>query len=193
MTDAELTRIARSWARQLGDERTLEVRWNDRMRSLAGLAAFASRIIDLNARLLRRRPKETLSTLAHEVCHLVAGSRAGHGDKWVSAMERLGFVPETAHRLDVSHLVHRRRRWTWRCVRCAERIVRTHTGAHRFRCLCGGDLVVASNGRRPPVGAPRPERSRPQPVAASRSIERRSLPSARSAAGSGAPRSGKRR
>lgn len=159
MTTSELNRIARRWARGLGDERPLLVVWNPRMRSLAGTADFSRREVALNERLLRRRPKETLATLAHEVCHLVAGPRAGHGPRWADAMISLGYSPETSHTLDVSELKQRRRRWLWNCLRCRQRIVRTHTGAHLFRCLCGGDLVVASSSGAPVAKRP-PRRAR---------------------------------
>jgi len=152
MTERELNRIARNWARRLGDERNLKVTWNPRMRSLAGTADFGSREIALNERLLRRLPKETLSTLAHEVCHLTAGSRAGHGEKWSGAMKAIGFPPETEHTLDVSHLMQRRRRWLWRCRRCQDGILRSHTAAHRFQCACGGSFTLAHIPPRPARG-----------------------------------------
>jgi len=141
-----LTRLALYLGRRLGAQRRirgLRVVFNPRLRTAVGRADFAGRAIELNARLLDRHPGELLPTLVHELCHLVAGRRAAHGERWRAAVTALGFEPETCHRLDVEDLVVRRRVWVWICVACGERYPRHHRKAWRYLCGdCGGRLRV---------------------------------------------------
>jgi len=144
---AALARLGRFLATRLGERRrvsALRVRFNPRLRTAVGRADFATCTVELNGRLLDRHPEELVPTLVHELCHLIAGARAGHGPRWRAAVRALGFPPETCHRLDVSDLELRRRAWTWRCVRCGETYRRRHRRAHRYLCGdCGGRLRVA--------------------------------------------------
>jgi predicted SprT family Zn-dependent metalloprotease len=139
-----LARLARYLGRRLGAGRRvreLRVVFHRRLRTAAGRADFANRTIELNPRLLDRHPEELLPTLVHELCHLVAGVRAGHGAKWRDAMLALGARPEACHRLDVAGLAVRRRTWTWRCPGCGEIYHRRHRKAHRYACgRCGRGL-----------------------------------------------------
>jgi len=139
-----LARLALGLARRIGAERRLrglEVVFNPRLRTAAGRADFNARRIELNPRLLDRHPGELVPTLVHELCHLVAGARAGHGPRWRQAVRALGHPPESCHRLDVGGLSVRRRRWLWRCGRCGETYERGHRAAHRYRCgRCGQRL-----------------------------------------------------
>lgn len=143
---AALARLARWFAGRLGAHRKtreLRVRFNPRLRTAVGRADFSACTIELNARLLDRHPEELVPTLVHELCHLVAGARAGHGARWREAVVALGFRPETCHRLDVADLAVRRRAWTWSCVRCGETYRRGHRRASRYLCGgCGGGLRV---------------------------------------------------
>ncbi len=87
--------------------------------------------------------QELVPTLVHELCHLAAGPRAGHGPKWRAMMAACGAPPTVCHRLDTSHVARRRRIWLWRCKSCGEGYVRHHRGARRYRCAdCGGRLQV---------------------------------------------------
>ncbi len=147
-----LVRLARALGARLGGRRRLRdliVVWNGRLRSAAGRADFSATTIELNPRLLDRHPEELVPTLVHELCHLVAGVRAGHGPRWREAMRALGQVPQACHRLDVSGLAARRRVWSWLCTRCGESYERRHRAAHRFACSrCGKRLRLG-----PPVEA----------------------------------------
>jgi predicted SprT family Zn-dependent metalloprotease len=145
---AALERLARALARRLGARRRrrdeLRVLFNPRLRTAAGRADFAARTIELNPRLLDRHPEELVPTLVHELCHLLAGARAGHGPRWRERMSALGLPPHACHRLEVGELAVRRRRWVWRCLGCGESYRRASRAAHRFRCGdCGGRLRVA--------------------------------------------------
>lgn len=146
---AALERLARHLLRRLGKRgrwARVAVVWNPRLRTAAGRADGGARTIELNPRLLDRHPEELVPTLVHELCHLAAGIRHGHGEPWKAAMRALGHPPAACHHLDVEGLESRRRRWwRWRCVRCGETYLRRHRGARRFACSdCGGGLRVES-------------------------------------------------
>lgn len=138
--------MARWLAAGLGARRAvngLAVVFNPRLRTAVGRADFTACAIELNPRLLDRHPEELVPTLVHELCHLLAGARAGHGPRWRQRVAALGFPPESCHRLDVSDLAVRRRAWTWSCVGCGESYRRAHRRASRFLCgHCGGALRV---------------------------------------------------
>jgi predicted SprT family Zn-dependent metalloprotease len=142
-----LARLARWLGRRLGARRKvrgLRVVFNTRLRTSAGRADGSARAIELNPRLLDRHPEELVPTLVHELCHLIAGVRSGHGERWRESMLQLGFRPDTCHHLDVGGLAVRRRRWTWTCVGCGERYERASRAAHRYVCSgCGRGLRVA--------------------------------------------------
>jgi predicted SprT family Zn-dependent metalloprotease len=143
-----LARLARMLLRRLGLRRRAEgvrVVFNPRLRTVLGRAYGRDRAVELNPRLLDRHPDELLPTLVHELCHLAAGIRDGHGDRWREAMQRLGQPPTACHALDVSDLAtRRRRRWLWSCRGCGRTYVRSHRGARRFRCgSCSGRLHLA--------------------------------------------------
>ncbi|MEO8275363.1 MAG: SprT-like domain-containing protein [Thermoanaerobaculia bacterium] len=125
--------------------RKVKVVFNGRLRSSLGRADFSRATIELNPHLLDRNPAELLPTLLHELGHLAAGPRAGHGSKWKAMMQALGEPPTVCHSLDTSHLRRRRRLWLWRCVSCAAVYPRHHRGARRYRCSdCGGRLKVVA-------------------------------------------------
>ena len=127
--------------------------FNPRLRSSAGRADFRARCIELNPRLLDRNPAELVPTLAHELCHLFAGVRAGHGPRWKRAMLELGFEPSACHRLDVGGLTARRRTWRWLCPGCGETYERGHRKAHRFACgRCGAGLRLSGPAAGPSSG-----------------------------------------
>lgn len=148
-----LARLARHLARRQGARGLAgEVRvvFNRRLRTAVGRADFSARTIELNPRLLDRHPEELLPTLVHELAHLVAGPRAGHGPAWRRTVTALGGRPEVCHRLDVADLAVRRRVWIWRCDDCGETYPRSHRKAWRYLCGdCGGKLRVTGRAAEP--------------------------------------------
>ncbi len=147
---AALERIAAAYLKPLRKlrwacPRRVRVMFISRLRSSLGRADFSTATIELNPHLLDLHPQELLPTLVHELCHLAAGARAGHGPKWKAMLEASGAKPTVCHTLDTSHLRRRRREWIWRCKSCGEGYLRHHRGARRYRCGdCGGRLLVVS-------------------------------------------------
>lgn len=154
--------IVRSYLRRLDqEERTEKVRviFNTRMRTAIGRSEPSRNRIYLNQRLIDRHPEELVPTLVHELCHLVAGYKAGHGPKWQEMMRRCGFSPQTFHELDVSDFLAERRRWRWRCRRCGEIYIRKSRAVYRYRCgRCAGSLELLEGGRRAAREASPPRR-----------------------------------
>ena len=78
----------------------VNVFWNLRLKSTAGLAYHDSIRIDLNTRLQRFYPEEPKRTLLHELAHLIANHRASgsriqpHGIEWQRACSELGIPGE---------------------------------------------------------------------------------------------------
>jgi predicted SprT family Zn-dependent metalloprotease len=162
---AALERLGRAVLRHLRRERLTRLRdlavvWNGRLRSTLGRADYRGGTVELNSQLLDRNPAELVPTLVHELCHLAAGVRAGHGPKWKALMRACGEKPVACHRLDLSHLPNRRRarRYLWKCRACGQAYRRTRPDARRFRCgRCGGGLKVHDLGSVTSAASPRAE------------------------------------
>jgi predicted SprT family Zn-dependent metalloprotease len=167
---AALERLGRAVLRHLCRERLTRLRdftvvWNGRLRSTLGRADYRGATVELNAHLLDRNPGELVPTLVHELCHLAAGVRAGHGPKWKALMRACGEKPVACHRLDLSHLPSRRRarRYLWKCRTCGQDYRRTRPDARRYRCgRCGGGLKVHDLGPAPSAESPLAAGSRGQ-------------------------------
>jgi predicted SprT family Zn-dependent metalloprotease len=100
------------------DEVTVEI--NPRMRSTGGKANYANNVVELNYRLLANNMAELEQTFVHELAHLISvylfGTLGrGHGRRWQSVMNKLGYAPDRCHSLDTSHLKHNRRKFTYTC------------------------------------------------------------------------------
>ena len=119
----------------------VEVRWNRRMRSTAGLAFPGRALIELNPRLLQFGPAEINRTLRHELAHLLAQHRAGrrriapHGEKWRQACIELGLPDET--RCHTLPLPQRRlpRPHKYQCPHCAVIVHRARPFRRKVACL----------------------------------------------------------
>lgn len=144
-TDARpLERLARELLRTAGSaglEGRVQVRWNPRMRSTAGMASATKSLVTLNPRLVEFGWEEIDRTLRHELAHLLAHERAGrrriapHGQEWQRACLALGLVDEKrCHDLP---LPRRRLRPThhYRCPICAVVIGRVRPLRRKSACL----------------------------------------------------------
>jgi len=119
----------------------VQIRWNPRMRSTAGMAYPGRALITLNPRLLAFGNAEIDRTMRHELAHLLAHHRAGrrriapHGAEWQAACRDLGLHDESrCHALPLP-----RRQMTrphaYRCPNCGVTIRRTRPMRKKAACL----------------------------------------------------------
>lgn len=120
---------------------TVRVEWNSRMRSAAGRAHFAERLVVLNPRLQEHGEDEIDRTLRHELAHLLAQARAGrrrispHGPEWRTACSDLG-IPNEARCHTLPLPVNRRRvNYLYRCPKCSRDFPRVRKIRRSLACL----------------------------------------------------------
>ncbi len=141
--DCELSDACAQMARKLGLPRLgrrVEVHWNRRLRSSAGLADYAAGRIELNPRLLEFAPEEPMHTLRHEMAHLVAHVRAGrrriqtHGPEWRQACADLGIPGESAcHTLPLPRS-RMRKKYRYTCPACGSALERVRRMRYVAAC-----------------------------------------------------------
>ncbi len=112
-------------------------------------------IIELSERLLDAPEAACRETLAHELLHTCRGCR-NHGARWkdyaARMNERYGYtVARTASCEALGVADTRQLRYWLRCEQCGARIGRSRRSAlirqpERYRCRCGGRLVLTENG-----------------------------------------------
>jgi predicted SprT family Zn-dependent metalloprotease len=142
--DLDLERKARELLRSLGGSAiadAVSVIWSARLRTAAGRADYAGKLITLNPRLLGHGPEEVDRTFRHELAHLLAHARAGrrriqpHGAEWRQACEDLGIRGE-ARCHSLPFLVQRRARpFLYRCPNCARDFPRSRRVRRGLACL----------------------------------------------------------
>jgi len=103
---------------------SLQVYWNPRLITTAGLAHHEASRIDLNTRLVQFAPEEPGHTLRHELAHLVAHYRAAgrsiqpHGPEWREACTALGIPGEQrCHNLPMARRSVKRK-FAYQCRYC---------------------------------------------------------------------------
>ena len=96
---AELSRV-RHWAGALIDLH-LDPTWSfafDNAKTRAGLCNYTDKRISVSRYLAARYEDDEIhQVLLHEVAHAIAGPRAGHGAKWKSVAEGLGYEGKRLH------------------------------------------------------------------------------------------------
>jgi SprT protein len=119
----------------------VQVRWNTRMRSTAGMAYSAKSLITLNPRLHEFGDAEIDRTLRHELAHLLAHERAGrrriepHGPEWRRACRDLG-IPDERRTHDLPLPRHSiRRNHHYRCPACGVQVDRVKPLRRDSACL----------------------------------------------------------
>ncbi len=119
----------------------VQVRWNPRMRSTAGMAYPAKAIVTLNPRLAEFGEGEISRTLRHELAHLLAHERAGrrrisaHGAEWQKACCDLGLPNERrTHDLPLPRR-QLARRFHYRCPSCGTTIGRVQPLRRDSACV----------------------------------------------------------
>ncbi len=125
----------------------INVQWNPRMRSRAGLCRPGQAIIELNPHLLKDE-KSLEEVLLHEICHMAVSHRwpyaAAHGDKWKKLMVLCGQKPLRCHDLIVTKR-HLQKRWDYNCEcqihKVTTLIANRISKGQRYKCKkCGAFL-----------------------------------------------------
>jgi predicted SprT family Zn-dependent metalloprotease len=95
----------------------IDIHYNPRMRSRAGLCKPSERVIELNPHLLKDE-KTLEEVFIHEICHMAISYRwpyaDAHGPKWKKLMTLCGFKPLRCHNL-VPVKRHLQQRWDHTC------------------------------------------------------------------------------
>ncbi|MDB6138372.1 MAG: Acidic repeat-containing protein, partial [Verrucomicrobiaceae bacterium] len=116
------------------------VRWNPRLRSTAGYAAYPSWRIELNPRLIGFEG-QVERTLKHELAHLIAYHRAGrrriepHGLEWRQACADLGIAGEPAHHRLPFPRSTMQRNHSYQCPACGLVVGRVRPFKRATACL----------------------------------------------------------
>ncbi len=119
----------------------VQVRWNPRMRSTAGMAYPGKALVTLNPRLREFGEAEISRTLRHELAHLLAHERAGrrriapHGEEWRRACRDLGLPDEKrTHELPLPRRAVSRP-YHYRCPVCGAQLARVRPLRRDSACL----------------------------------------------------------
>ncbi len=120
---------------------TLEVRWNPRLSSTAGVCFARQYLICLNPRLVRVSREEVERTLLHELAHLLAALRKGrrrirsHGPEWKQACADLGIAgEERCHELPLPRRTVKRH-YFYQCPQCGVKVERVRSFKRREACM----------------------------------------------------------
>ena len=141
--DDDLEEQCRQMLRNLGILTATDlvtVRWNPRLRSTAGYAAYPSWRIELNPRLISFEG-QVARTLKHELAHLVAYHRAGrrridpHGHEWRQACVDLGIAGEPAHHHLPFPRAKMQRNHAYQCPNCGMIVGRVRPFKRATACL----------------------------------------------------------
>jgi len=119
----------------------VQVRWNPRMRSTAGMAYPTKALVTLNPRLAEFGEGEISRTLRHELAHLLAHERAGrrgiaaHGAEWRKACCDLGLPNERrTHDLPLPRR-ELKRRYHYCCPACGTEVGRVRPLRRDSACV----------------------------------------------------------
>lgn len=119
----------------------VQVRWNPKMRSTAGVAYPGKALVVLNPRLRQFGAEEIDRTLRHELAHILAHHRAGrrrispHGPEWQKACRDLGLVDEKrCHDLPLPRR-QMARPHIYRCPGCTMEVRRVRPIRRKSACL----------------------------------------------------------
>ncbi|CAN5269289.1 hypothetical protein BH20VER2_BH20VER2_05010 [soil metagenome] len=119
----------------------VQVEWNPRLRTAAGRADFRRALVSLNPQLHEHGAAEVDRTLRHELGHLVAHARAGrrriapHGPEWRQACADLGIADEQRCHTLPFPARRPRRRFLYRCPKCAREFRRVRRLRRVMACL----------------------------------------------------------
>ncbi len=142
--DAQLEALASQLFIEVGAETLavhIKVEWSKRLRSAAGRADGANRLVLLNPRLADHGEEELQRTLRHELAHLLAHFRAGrrriapHGPEWRRACADLGIPDESRCHTLPFPIQRRARPYLYICTHCGTEFPRTRPLKRTSACL----------------------------------------------------------
>jgi predicted SprT family Zn-dependent metalloprotease len=140
--DPILEKLSRHLLREAGcRDLVVQVVWNRRLRTTAGLACWTKKTVYLNPQLIEVSPTEVQRTLRHELAHFLAQYRAGrrriaaHGPEWRQACRDLGIPRESrCHDLPFKR-TKMERRFFYECPQCRTRLARVRKPRRPVACL----------------------------------------------------------
>jgi predicted SprT family Zn-dependent metalloprotease len=159
--EAAMAKLPESWKEIAERTKFMNVVFNERMSSRAGVAkmkrsytghGFAWFSIELNARLLSENQAELIPTYLHELGHVLANLHAGrnvnHDYLWKEVTKMIGGTAERCHKMEVSHLRPKRKRYEYECESCLRPFSLTphyhakhnrslERGSKGYGCRCG--------------------------------------------------------
>lgn len=142
MRDARLEALVTEYLGRCGHPELapLQVVWNPRLRTTAGVAKYRQKTIHLNPALQRVDPEEVDRTLRHELAHFVAQHRHGrvahHGPEWRRACADLGIPGEDrCHNLELGRRHRLPRKFFYRCPNCGKVLARVRPLTRPSACL----------------------------------------------------------
>ena len=147
-----LSELADQFPEWKGFLEDIEIRVNPRMRTTAGRAWHVFRRIDLNPHLFWEHPEELRDTVLHEVAHLLAGPRKGHGAEWKRICLKIGARPTRCPDMATAKALYRpQKRHAVRCSACGQtwqvstrkRNKIRRAPAHGFRHRTCGGMIIA--------------------------------------------------
>lgn len=123
--------------------------------SIAGKAWYALHKVEFNEILALENSGEFITTIAHEVAHLVTDqcfpeAKQHHGPEFRHVMSTLGYDGRTYHSYDVSSVAAKRvkTRFIYLCASCKKELniagpthkkIQANVGS--YKCKCGGNIA----------------------------------------------------
>lgn len=116
--------------------------WFNRKRSF-GMVNYRRRVLYLSRYLVALNDEdETRDTILHEIAHIKAGPRAGHGPKWKEWARRVGSRPKACYGQEVASPEYRYRLVCTACGAVLKKVHRKPANlAKRYHIRCGPSAV----------------------------------------------------
>jgi predicted SprT family Zn-dependent metalloprotease len=99
------------------------VKVNGRLTRAFGVAKFGRKEIHISRQLAEINSWErTLDTIRHEVAHVIAGPKAGHGPEWKKACALTGAAPRRCFSAQDTVIVEKKGGWVGFCEGCGQKV-----------------------------------------------------------------------
>lgn len=131
MDRREAWQLAQQLKRQWLHGQGWKLQWDNAARRF-GSCDWRTKTITMSRHLVELNSREEVEDMIrHEIAHALAGSRAGHGDKWRSNAALVGARPERCY--NGQKVAAPPRKWKGTCPRCG----RTSLRHRRLDISCG--------------------------------------------------------